>query len=293
MKRFLFFILRYTGLPYLIREVFQRNKVTILLFHDLSKTEAELIFHTLKQKYNIIPLTLLRETIKNNAWKDLPKKSAVINFDDGLISNYYILPEIIKYSVPVTIFLCAGIINTKRRFWFHEMHPEISKEELKLKSNAERLKLLKTAGFSQEKENDAPEALNSAQIREMQPYVDFQSHTMFHPILPMCSDEESREEIFSSKSFLEEEYGMKVNMFSYPNGNYSDREIELCEEAGYEGAITVDFGFNSKKTNPYRLKRLPMEGTDDANELLVKASGLSEMLGILSGQKYRTKYNRL
>ena len=86
---------------------------------------------------------------------------------------------------------------------------------------------------------------------------------------------------------------MNINMFSYPNGNYSDREIILCKEAGYKGAITVDFGFNSRKTDPYRLKRLPMEGTGDVNELLVKASGLSEMLGVLSGKKYRTKYNRI
>lgn len=291
MKQFLFLILRFTGIPFLLREIFQRRKVTILLFHDLSKKEAALIFTVLKEKYNIISLGKLMDVIKNNTWESLPEKSAVITFDDGLKSNYDILPEIKKYSIPVTIFLCTGIVNTNRHFWFHKKHPEISKNKLKQKPNKERLELLKDVGFSQEKNYDKAEAISSLQVREMMPYVDFQAHTMFHPILPMCTNEEAREEIFKSKKYLEDNFGIKVNAFSYPNGNYSDREIELCKEAGFTGAITVDFGYNSKKTNPYCLKRLPVDGTEDINELLVKASGLSEILGIITGHKPRKKYS--
>lgn len=292
MKQILFFILRFTGIPFLLREIIQRNKVTILLFHDLTRKEADLIFKTLMEKYNIIPLGKLMDAVKNGSWKRLPKKSAVITFDDGLMSNYNILPEIKIYKIPVTIFLCTGIINTNRHFWFHKKHPEISKDDLKRKPNSQRLELLKDIGFSQEKNYNKPEAVSSDQVRKMMPYVDFQPHTMFHPILPMCTDMEAREEVFNSKTYLEDNFGIKVNAFSYPNGNYSDREIELCKEAGFTGAITVDFGYNSKQTDPYRLKRLPVDGTLDKNELLVKASGLSEILGIITGHKPRKKYSR-
>lgn len=290
MKHFLFTFLRYTGLPYLMREVFQRNKVTILLFHDLQKNEADLIFRTIKQKYNIIPLSLLMETLETENWNALPKKSVVITFDDGVKSNYNILPEIKKNGVPVTIFLCAGIINTNRHFWFHKDHPYVTKKQLKKKPNWERLKLLSEIGFHHEKEYETPQALNTDQIKEMQSFVDFQAHTFFHPVLTKCSDIEAREEIAGSKDYLEDNYGLKVKVFSYPNGDYSDREINICKESGYVGAITVDYGFNGKNTNPFALKRLPLDGTTSIDELLVKASGLSEILSVITFQKPGTKY---
>lgn len=294
LKKILFVILRYSGLPYLFREVFQRNRVTILLFHDISRNEADTIFSSLEKKYNIISLNQFLEFLKNpnSNPNPLPKKSAIITFDDGHRSNYNILPEIKKYSVPLTIFLCTEIINTKRHFWFHQEHPSVSKNKLKQLPDDERQEILEEIGFVQYKENGSAVALNSDQIKEMIPYVNFQAHSQFHPILPRCSPEIAKKEIFNSKEYLEEEFHIDVNAFSYPNGNYSDREIELCKEAGYECAITVDFGFNSLKTNPFRLKRLPVDGTEDVNELLVKASGLSEILGVLSGQKPRTKYNK-
>ena len=40
MKKLVFKILRYSGLPFLFREIFQRNKVSILLFHDISRETA-------------------------------------------------------------------------------------------------------------------------------------------------------------------------------------------------------------------------------------------------------------
>ena len=292
IKKILFAVLRYTGLPLLFREVIQRNKVTILLFHDISRSEADLIFSSLIKKYNIISLDQYLTNINAGNKNSLPKKSAIISFDDGHIGNYDILPEVRKYKIPLTIFLCTEIINTKRHFWFHKQHPMVSKDKLKQLTDDERQQLLMEIGFKQNKENGSPEALSSDQIREMIPFVNFQAHSQYHPILTKCEYDRAKDEIFNSKKDLEESFQIKVNAFSYPNGNYSDREINLCKEAGYDCAITVDFGFNDEKTDPFRLKRLPVDGTDDVNELLVKASGLSELLNILTLQKPRTKYNK-
>jgi len=72
--------------------------------------------------------------------------------------------------------------------------------------------------------------------------------------------------------------------------NYSERDIELCKKAGYSCAITVDFGFNTLQTNPYRLKRLPVGDVKSIDELAVKASGVAEFLSILFGLKPKTKF---
>ena len=107
----------------------------------------------------------------------------------------------------------------------------------------------------------------------MAPFVNFQSHTLFHPFLPTCTDEEAEQEIAGSKHLLEQEYGLKINAFSYPNGDFSPRDIELCKKAGYACAISLVPGYNTPYTDLYSLKRVSANDTENLYELAVKASG--------------------
>lgn len=56
MKKLVFKILRYSGFPFLFREIFQRNKVTILLFYYICNKTALKTFNYLKQKNIILDL---------------------------------------------------------------------------------------------------------------------------------------------------------------------------------------------------------------------------------------------
>src|ERR1035441_10495319 len=80
------------------------------------------------------------------------------------------------------------------------------------------------------------------QINEMRDYVNFQSHTIFHPCLTKCNYDEAKEEILKSKIILERDYQLNINALAYPNGDYTNREIVICKSAGYKCAITVDAG---------------------------------------------------
>lgn len=276
-KALLFRILRYSGLPLLFRELVQRRRVTILLFHDISRETAVRTFTVLSARYHFLDLqTFLRQCRSGD--HHLPAKSLILTFDDGLIRNYDFLPVLRAGKIPVTIFLCAGLIDTKRHFWFKHKIPTHRSSELRRMPSAERLRLLRQTGFTHETEYDQPHALTRSQIEEMKPWVDFQSHTLFHPCLPRCTAAEAREEIAGSRDVLSGQYGLRVNAISYPHGDYSDRDIELCRQAGYECGITVDCGFNTIRTDVFRLKRLPVNDTSDMNELIVKASGLWEFL---------------
>jgi peptidoglycan/xylan/chitin deacetylase (PgdA/CDA1 family) len=285
MKKWLFKALRISGLPFLFRELIQKNKVTILLFHDISQETAELSFSYLARKYNIIDLNDFVEACDKKDKTKIPKKALIITFDDGHIRNHEMLPVIRKYKIPITIFACSSIISTNRHYWFKFKHESISIPELRRKSNIERLNILSNAGFGQEKEFGEPQALQKAHIDEMKHNVNIQSHTMFHPILPKCNDSEARLEIFSSKRMLESEYGLRINAISYPHGDYSERDIVLSKQAGYKCGLTVDFGFNTIGTDVFRLKRICVNDTDDINELIVKSSGLWEFLRTRNGRK--------
>lgn len=274
IRRFVFRILRYSLLPVLFREFAQKKRVTILLFHNISVETAEQTFRFLTKKYNIISLDNYLKIRSKKTTGSLPAKAVVITFDDGFKQNFELIPVLKKYNIPTTIFLCAGLVNTNRHFWFEENKSSYSTEALIKMANEEKLKVLSEVDFTPEKEYDTPQVLSKKQINEMKETLSFQSHGLFHPCLPKCSEEEAKNEIVNSKRFFEEEYGMEINAFAYPNGDYSAREIKMAKEAGYECGLTVDFGFNTHSTDLFRLKRICVNDADDLNELIVKASGL-------------------
>lgn len=282
IRRLIYLCLRFSGLPFIFRETLQKNRVTILFFHEIDPKNAEKTFRYLVNNYQIISLNEFFDLYRRK--ERFPKKSLVITFDDGHKSNYDLLPIFKKYGVPITIFLCSGIANTNRHFWFkeaqsNEAYLPLTTEQLKKVSNNKRLQILKKIGFENEKGYDTPHALSKKQIYEMLPYVNFQSHTLFHPCLTQCNTDEAYDEIFASKRILEKEYGLIINAIAYPNGDYSDREVQLCMAAGYDFGLTVDFGFNTHDTHPLKLKRIHAgDKFDNLDEFIVYASGFAGFL---------------
>lgn len=240
---------------------------------------------TLIPKYNIISLQDYIKAKEAGTVDELPPKSLIITLDDGHKSNYELKPLLERYNVPATIFLCSGIVDTNRHFWWkQDTGKEYSREHLKRIPNKEKLEILRGFGFEVIKEFEDRQALSKDEIEDMKDMVDFQSHTEFHPILPNCTDEEAYEEISQSKKDLEDKYGFKIYALSYPNGDYSDRDIALAKKAGYTCGITIEPGFNSQDTDLFRLKRASIRDGADINELLVKASGLWWYLRKMVGQ---------
>ena len=277
MSNIVYKTLRWSGVAWLWREVVQRRKVTFLLFHDMEADDAERNFAYLKRHYNIISLNDYLEAVNNN--QKLPSKAIVITFDDGHTSNYALIPVIKKMEIPVTIFLCSSIVGTRRHFWFRHSEEMKSRiESLKKVTNEQRLKTLEAYGFVQQQEYADTQALQKEQIEEMKPWVNFQSHTCFHPILPQCDGKTAQHEIEGSKQQLETDFWLNINALSYPNGDYSIRDIQLAKEAGYKCGITVDSGYNDKSTDLFRLKRFSVNDATSTAELMVKASGCYALL---------------
>lgn len=282
-------MLRFSGLPFFFRECLQKNKVTILVFHDINKETAEKTFSYLIKNYNIIDLDVYREACEKRDFSKVPKKALIITFDDGWMGNYDLLELIEQFNIPITIFLCAGIIGTNRHFWFTEINDNL-REHAKHMSNETRLDALKTHGFDQNMNYESPQALTKNQIHDMKKKVNLQSHTIYHPVLPKCNHEVAKKEIFGSKEILEQEYGLEINAISYPNGDYSYRDITLVKEAGYKCAITVDYGFNTRESDLFTLKRLMVNDTSDINELIVKSSGIWAFIKTLNGRRQQFGY---
>ena len=258
------------GIPLLTRWIC-KNKVAVLLYHDVLPAVFTKHLTYLSKHYKIITLETLVLAIHNKDFSEVPPKSVVITIDDGHAGNINLLPIIKQYQITPTVYVCTQIITTHRHVWFKiAEQSKIEKERLKKVSNADRLAHLKhTVGFEPEKMYSERQALNRTEVKEMAESVDFQPHTRFHPILPQCTAAECEQEILGSKADLERLLGGECSHFSYPNGDYTEREIAIVKAGGFRSARTTDIGWNTPHTPPYRLKAVPI--TDDAGLILFRA----------------------
>jgi len=287
-----FALLRFSGLPFLARELLQRRTVTIVVYHAPPAELADLHFGALRRRYHIISLSeYLAARIKRTADR-LPAKALIITFDDGHRSNYELRTLLEKHRIPITIFLCSGIVGTQRHYWWFHAQDPAEAQSLKALPDQQRVEALQGKGHSDTREYETRQSLSRSEITEMKGAVDFQSHTVFHPILPACSDEKAAREIAESKQTLEGEHGLRIYALAYPNGDYSEREIRLLRKAGYTCGLTLDAGFNDSKTDLFCLRRVPLPDDAGLNELLVKTSGLWGYLQAL-GAKVRRSGRRV
>lgn len=272
IKKIIGFLFRYSGLSFLIREVFSRNKVTIISYHNPKLEIFKRHIEYLSKNYNFISLDRLVNAIYNRDWTDIPPKSLVITIDDGHMDNYKLLEIFKTYNIYPTIYLCSHIINTRRRFWFKTGFRNC--QQLKKYDNKQWLKALKDGiDHKLQKEYSTRQALNLEELRKMLPYVDFQSHSKFHPILTNCTAKECKEEIEEAKNYLGNLLNKEIEHFCYPNGNYKDRELEYIKNSGYKSARTFDVGWNNVDSDPYKLKAMGVEDDASINILCAQISG--------------------
>ena len=117
--------------------------------------------------------------------------------------------------------------------------------------------------------------LNESEVKELiLSGGELASHSTSHNFLIRArknfSDQNKYEEwllreIKGSKDSLEKIFGVKVNSFAYPYGEYSDLLVSKVQEAGYHSAVTVN-GAKANYASPmYELPRYIIHGNNDIN----------------------------
>lgn len=85
------------------------------------------------------------------------------------------------------------------------------------------------------------------------------SHSMTHCMMPECNDAALSYELSESRRILQENLGQTIETFCYPNGNCDNRTALAVASAGYRRAVTTTWGFNSKSSDRFRLRRCDMD----------------------------------
>ncbi|MES2847983.1 MAG: polysaccharide deacetylase family protein [Bacteroidota bacterium] len=237
-----------------------------LCFHAPSKEFFEACIAWLsKNGFNFISVNYLEKIINNEV--PFPKGAVIITLDDGWQSNLdNIVPVADKYKVPVEIFVSTEVVEKGNGYWWSYILEArkigLSSEPIeffKTIDNEDRIKILEE---TKAKIQLKREALTIEQVKEISTnnFVSIGSHSVSHPILPRCTNEESNYEIRRSKEVLEEWTNKEIKHFAFPNGDYSNREISFLKRFGYTLAFGTRQQFITKEklSNRYGLPRLMM-----------------------------------
>ncbi len=150
-----------------------------------------------------------------HAWllgkKKIPKRSAVLSFDDALASiAEHVFPCIEQQAIPITIFVIAGLIGRESHFSTHPSAP--SRRHLDLT----QLKMMLNTGL-----------------------VEIGAHGYHHVNFSRIDGDKLRQEIHLAKDLLEESLDVEVPYLAYPWGNTTETVTQLAKDAGYRLAFTT------------------------------------------------------
>lgn len=81
------------------------------------------------------------------------------------------------------------------------------------------------------------------------------SHTLTHARLTTLDSRHAREEIAASKRALEDRFGVAVEQFAYPWGEWNAGIADEVAAAGYRSAFTTEPGVNTASTPTFALRR--------------------------------------
>jgi peptidoglycan/xylan/chitin deacetylase (PgdA/CDA1 family) len=244
----------------------------------------------------------LEEAVERLRRRDVPDNAVVITFDDGYRDNYInAFPLLKSLSLPATIFLAVDAIGSRRVLWhdrvfaaFRETRVSVlsgfcnSSGEYPLNTVAEKLLAQEKAlNFIRSLDDEARvSAINSLigkldvldrkevpelmlsweEVRVMHNGgISFGSHTVTHPILSKLTLARARDEIESAKRIIEDQLGICVRTFAYPNGRTNDFDQTtktLLRESGHICALTTNFGTNEYNQDLFELRRATPWGHD-------------------------------
>lgn len=249
--------------------------VSSIYFHDPSPKLFEMVLKWyVKHHYRFISLAELKQLLRS---KSNPKERlAFISFDDGWQSNLKLIPLCEKHNAPVTIFVATEPLVSGNYWWEFVTQKYGRPTMLSFKKKPENEFYADLAKVKADMKLDR----SSMTIDELKsiashPLVTIQSHTVNHPILTNLSTETLEKELSESKQTLQELIGDTIDVFSYPNGNVGQREMEALKKAGYCYAFTTQaLPFDVEDLNPYLLPRMAMNVHGGKYENLAKLTGV-------------------
>ena len=226
-----------------------QDAIVSIYFHNPSlKTFNDCIRWLIDNDFEFIDASDLLNRGKTH--ETLQKNKVIITVDDGWRDNLLNIIPIAHFNkIPITIFVTTEPLIEGGAYWWSYIKEGVKQgittctvPFLKTLPNINRMSVLNhvKSSISLERESMTVEELKAI---TNSPYLHIGAHTLTHPILINCSDEQAELEISQSKSILDAIIPTPVDRFSFPNGDYTNREVDLLKKHGYQLAFTTKPAF--------------------------------------------------
>jgi peptidoglycan/xylan/chitin deacetylase (PgdA/CDA1 family) len=273
----------------------------------------------LKTDYNIVAPETFRAWMNDGG--DLPPRSVLVTCDDGLVNNVSDMLPVLKKEGVSCLFFVTGESCREHpgMLWYEDVYHLLKPVGLRdedvqaiFEIDAAHLKghdfqakwwncVLHASQMTAPVRAKKIEALRTLRRGNAPPLAEgrfmrmnFQqlqllasagmsigAHTMSHPVLAQCTEDEARREIHESKSELERVLGQTVWAFAYPFGNpatMGEREVRLARNAGFECAFVNVGGGAIDRTQPFLLARTHVTADMSLAEFEAHLSGFHSRL---------------
>ena len=258
------------------------ERILSIYFHDPEKNQFEFCINWLiKNGFNFITI---EDVVKiSNGEKKFPKGSVLITVDDGWIRNKENIFNVAnKYNIPITIFITTDPVIKGEGYWWSYIN-KANKNRL-IKENANDFKKMPNS----ERESRLNEVKNKIKIKresldkeevimiaDNDNYI-IGSHTVTHPILPKCDEEVAKYEIEEAKFIIEEWIKKPIKYFAFPNGSYTEREINILKNTGYSAAFTTENKYLNRQniSNLFKIPRFEVLDKISNAETICRMTGV-------------------
>jgi len=235
--------------------------------------------------------------------KRMPRRPVAVTFDDGYANNFEVAtPVLNRYGIPATFYITTDCVDrnqlpwiarlrrafrtTQRQSWQAPAGPTFPLVNRDLRETARVAACeycAQLAGDRQEQmiemiesalglEPPTPDTCRMLSWDELRRMVrcghTVGSHTVSHPNLAHVGSEELKTELVESKQRLEQELGVPVPHFAYPNPiltpHWTTRTVAAIRRAGYRTAVIATPGIVGRKDDPLCLHRVASSRKLDA-----------------------------
>lgn len=222
----------------------------------------------------------------------LPARAACITFDDGYADNFHVAMPILQgHGLSATFFIATGFLDGGR-MWNDTIIESIRVcampvldlsslglgrhalrsiddrratiaaliNQIKYRPVEERISITEQLGHLAGVQLPQDLMMTSHEVKAMRRAgMQIGAHTVSHPILARLTDEQARQEIQDSKTFLEQLLGERVGLFAYPNGrareDYSPQSVDAVRSLGFDAAVSTQRGSSSMGDDLFQIRR--------------------------------------
>ena len=257
-----------------------RRHLRVLAYHGVHDSDAfRRQLTILAGRYQPVSVTDVTAALHGQTL--LPDYAVWVTFDDGdpsVVDNA--LPILQDLGITATMFVCPGLVDTTTPYWwdiadtaltlgesweldgqrFDDSDTQAFIARLKTVDDGYRRQVIAALADAIVQTTGRPAQRGQVTTRQLKQFIaaggSVGNHTWDHPCLDRVDEDTQHAQIIRAHEWLAERIPRPMQVFAYPNGNYSPITAGVLDDLDYEVGALFDHRLARVQGNPLRLSRL-------------------------------------